>query len=283
MSNAAQDRLAFSEESKVNKLSTSEPVCMKSRPVLTKGVVPPLTSEEGDVATSALVNSSFVNLNFPKILRNRVDPPLAAQTYFIMCFDPSPGAQPDSDGCFGVAKIRGTFATVNEAQEYAETLVRTIDSYHVNDIGYVGKDFPIAIDNERYCTQTEEIDIRMKLDATARDNIKKQKEADKKEMEEINERHKNLLADTKKDINVIDIEYYTTLKQKVASMRMMIEECQKKEKEASKVLKKSRSELSELDERHPQFTKEYEEKYKQATINIGGDKASTDKMISYMK
>jgi hypothetical protein len=277
------DRAVFSDEQKSNKLAP-EPECMKIKnmPPLNPRA-PKMSEEEEKNAYSTLISKSYTKLNFPKILRTRVDPPIPNQQFFIMSFTPSPNATPDSDGCFGSAKIRGSFATVDEAEEYSQNLIKNVDSYNTYDIAYVGKDFPVTGDTERYCTNTNEVDIRMNLDSTSKANILQQKANDKKEIQEINSRHKELLDDTKKEKESIDIEYYTTLKQKKASMRIMMEECQKKQEEAKKILEKTFKELEDLDQKHPEFKDQYTEIYKKATINIGADKASSDKMISYMK
>jgi len=270
------------EKSINNKLSNSVPQCMLERNKLTSSAQP-LNDEQTENAKQELLNTSFVKLEFPRVQRVRNDPPLAQQNYFVFSFTPSSGAQPDKDGCFGVMKMRGSFATVQEAEEWSENLLRNVDSYHENLVGYVGRDFPVTLDS-KYCNSTKEVDIRMKLDGVARDNIKQQREQEKREMEEIQERQKQLLADTTeaKEVSYDDIEYYTSLRVKRANVRILQEECEKKIKDCSKILKKTNNEIFELDEKHPEFQKEYEAKYKSALEAIGTD-STGNKMIEYMK
>ncbi len=272
----------FSNDVQNNKLSSVEPQCMKDRPSINLSTSP-LTEEQVKVAKTELVNKSFVSLTFPKVVKLRQDPPLAQQNYTLFTFVPSTQATPDKDGCFGVMKIRGTFPTPQEAEEWGENLIRNCDSYHENLIGYVGKDFPLTMDS-KYCLSTKEVDIRTKMDNVARDNIRSHRQMEKKEMEEIQERQRQLLTDTSesKEDTVDDLDYYVQLKTKVASVRMLQEECDKKMKDCGKIIKKAKAELNNLDDKFPEYQKEYADKYKLALEAIGGD-TQNNKMLEYMK
>lgn len=275
------DTISFKDEVQQNRLSTREPECMRDRQKCEPGARN-LTEEEVSVAKTELINSSFLKLEFPKAIRIRKDPPLSQQNYFMFCFTPSKGATPDKDGCYGVMKQRGTFATPTEAEEWGEYLIRGCDSYNENVIGYVGQDFPLTLDS-KYVLSTKEVDIRTKMDTIARDNIKSQRENDKKEMEEIQDRQKQLLSDTSKDFTVTDdLDYYITLRVKRANIRILQEECEKKLKECGKILKKTTAEIGELDDKFPNYSKEYEAKYKLALDSIGGTPGD-NKIIEYMK
>ncbi len=276
------DRISFSDDVHTNVVSSVEPQCMKDR-VDCNTSSNSLDDQQLQEAKKELINSSYVNLSFPKTLKIRRDPPLSQQTYYLFTFVPSKGAKPDSDGCFGVMKQRGTFPTAKEAEEWAENLIRNVDSYHENVIGYVGVDFPLTIDS-KYCRSTKEVDIRTKLDNVSKDSIRSQRENDKKEMDEIQERRRQLLADTTetKAETVDDLDYYITLRVKRANIRVLQDECEKKLKECGKILKKTTSEINELDDKYPEYIKEYQEKYKTALDAIGGT-TGDDRMVRYMK
>ncbi|MDD4930652.1 MAG: hypothetical protein PHG66_00665 [Candidatus Colwellbacteria bacterium] len=276
------DRINFTDEVQENKLSTMEPQCMRDRPDPLPGTRP-LTEDEVVQAKTDLVNTSFLTMNFPKVVRTRRDPPLSQQNYYVMTFVPSKGARPDADGCFGVMKQRGTFPTPKEAEEWSENLIRGTDSYNENIIGYVGNDFPLTLDS-KYCLSTKEVDVRTKMDTIARDSIRSQRENDKKEMEEIQERRRELLSDTSEDKEtaIDDLDYYVTLRVKRANIRILQEECSRKMKECSKILSKTTSEINNLDDKHPSYVKEYQTKYRSALDAIGGD-TGNNKMIEYMK
>jgi hypothetical protein len=276
------ERINFTEEVTQNKLTTIEPQCMRDRPDPLPGTRH-LTDEEVVTAKKELINKAFLSLEFPRVVRTRRDPPLSQQNYYVMTFVPSKGARPDADGCFGVMKQRGTFPTPKEAEEWSENLIRGTDSYNENIIGYVGNDFPLTLDS-KYCLSTKEVDVRTKMDTVARDSIRAQRETDKKEMEEIQERRRELLADTSeaKATALDDLDYYVTLRVKRANIRMMQEECTKKMKECAKILTKTTHEINALDDKFPQYQKEYQAKYNSALDAIGGD-TNGSKMIEYMK
>ena len=276
------ERIQFTDEVQQNKLASLEPQCMRDRPPCQPGTRN-LTEEEVETAKKELINSSYLKLDFPRVVRVRRDPPLSQQNYSLFTFVPSKGARPDADGCFGVMKFRGSFPTPKEAEEWGENLIRGTDSYNENIIGYVGSDFPLTLD-PKYCLSTKEVDVRTKMDTVARDSIRAQRENDKKEMEEVQERRRQLLADTSetKQEAVDDLDYYVTLRVKRANIRMLQEECEKKLKECGKILKKTTSEINKLDDDHPEYQKEYQAKYKTALDAIGGN-ATDNKMIEYMK
>lgn len=276
------DRSQFSEDINLNRLSVSEPQCMKDRPPTNSGERP-LTEDEVNSAKKELIKDDFLKLSFPKVVRIRRDPPLSQQNYCLFTFVPSKDAKPDKDGCFGVVKFRGSFPTPREAEEWAENLIRGCDSYHENIIGYVGSDFPLTVESS-YCLSTKEVDIRSKMDTVSRDHIKAQRESDKREMEEVQERRRQLLEDTSETKKECfdDLEYYTTLRVKRANIRILQEECEKKLKECAKILKSTTSEINSLDDKHPNYKKEYEEKYKTALDSIGGS-THDNKMLEYMK
>ena len=67
------------------------PLCMvieKLRTVL-KSSAPHLTDEETENAMKELFNPSFASLEFPRVMRTRVDPPLAQQNFCVFTFTPS--------------------------------------------------------------------------------------------------------------------------------------------------------------------------------------------------
>jgi hypothetical protein len=274
-------------ESTLEKLKSMVPQCMLlERPKLSNA--PPLTDEQTKEATTQLVNESFLKLEFPRVVRLRVDPDLSQQKLCVFSFVPSRGATPDKDGAFGVVKFRGAFSNVQEAEERCTYLIQNVDSYNENFITFVGKEFPLTRD-PKYVEKTKEIDIRMKMDTVAKDDIKQRREAEKKEMDEMQERQKQLLADTteQKQISFDDLDYYTTLRTKKASLRMFQEECGKKLVDAQKSIKQTVEEIEKLDVSHPDYKAQYEEKYRKAceacNFNPDDKNSPTHKMIELMK
>jgi hypothetical protein len=246
-----------------------------------------LTEEQTQEASKELINKTFTKLEYPKAVKLRVDPIISGQKYCVFTFVPSSGAKPDNDGAFGVVKFRGAFPCVEDSEERCTYLIQNVDSYNENFITFVGHDFPLTLD-PKYVEKTKEISIRNKMDTVARENIKKQREQERKEMEEIQDRQKQLLADTTehKATAIDDLDYYTTLRTKRASLRMFVEETERKLKDASKSIKQTSQEINDLDEKYPEYKKQYEEKYRTALDAVGAahdPNTPAGKMIEYMK
>ena len=102
-----------------------------------------LSEDEVNEAMKELNVKDFVS-KFPKFEKFYADPKLDNQVHCLVSFFPSKGATPDSDGVFGMLKVRGTFQTQDEADLRAEYLIRNVDSFHSVYHTYVGRPFPLA-------------------------------------------------------------------------------------------------------------------------------------------
>lgn len=282
MSNLNSDQLIASIIStpKENLLRKGEPECIKQIP--NDPMRDPLPREEAVAAHKELTQYKFVNLQFPRTRKLRTDPDLPNQKIALISFIPSSGATPDSDGCFGVAKVRGCFSNVEEADEWSQNLIRNYDSYSAIDFVYVGKDFPVMTDNTAYVTETREVDIRKVIDKTTKEYVERKRQEEKKEIEDIQERQKKLSEAPKEVENKDDIEYYIQLRVKKASALMRQEEAAKVMGQCKKVNEKTNVLLSEIEEKHPEFASQYLEKYESALKESGID-ATQNPLIKYMK
>lgn len=258
-----------------------EPECIKS--ITTDPLRDPLSKEETQEAHAELTQPRFISLNFPRTRKQRADPEIANQKIALVSFIPSSGATPDKDGCFGVAKVRGCFSSVDEADEWSQNLIRNYDSYSSIDFVPVGRDFPIMKDNSVYVTETREVDLRNVIDKTTKEFVEKKRQEEKKEIEEIQERQKKLSeAPKKEEENKDDIEYYIQLRVKKATALMRQEEASKVMSQCKKINEKTNSILTEIEEKHPEFAEQYLEKYQNALKESGID-ASQNPLIKYMK
>lgn len=268
------DRIIFPEEArKNNDKNKNVPNCMKKMPDITKDAVD-LTQTSLDNATKELINTSFLKLTFPKRLKQRVDPPVSGQKYVVFTFVPSPEAVPDKDGVFGYSKIRYVTDTEEDAFTHSENIIRKFDSVNENLIGYVGKDFPITA-SSKYCDTTKEVDIRMGMDAAAKHNFQKQKEADDKEVKEIQERQRKLIAeqsnknDDKKQPE--DIDYYLTLMVKLANVEIAFDKLAQQKKDYETVFKNTKQEIDTLNSKYPDYKEQFMKKYKESLETCGAD------------
>ena len=163
-------------------------------------------------------------------------------------------------------KVRGSYETEDEADARAETLIRTVDSYHKIFTAFVGKPFP-ATTSSRWSADTNEIDIKKKVTEVISKDIKKQRQEEKKEIEEIKEREKKLMEDVEKDFD--PYERYIELRVKKAQLAWTYLETQKKMDEMKQSIIKTREEIAELDEENPDYLSSYREKYMNARRDAG--------------
>ncbi len=243
-----------------------------------------LSPEELSQAKKDLCKKAL--LKYPKLLKFRVDPSMndRGQQLYVYSFVPSSGATPDPDGCFGVIKFRGAFPDVRAADAHVEMLLRKVSTYDEFIYGYVGLEAPLTVNGD-YCEETKEVDIRKKLDETARTHVRNQVEKQKKDVEDVMERQKKLLADTQdhKEETFDNVEYYTTLRVKLASILHHKDECEKKLGDlTNKLIPNTEKAVREMDSKFPEFASQYMQKYEKA-LNAIGTKPDANPLIKYMK
>lgn len=261
------------------------PQCIKDMPV-PNGLRQPLTDQQTVEAKSELINKNFVSLSYPRTLKFRVDPRIPGQAIGLVSFVPSRGATPDPDGCFGVLKLRGNFPNVEESDNWSENLIRNYDSFAEIDMVYIGKDFPLMLNNDIYTATTREIDVRKKVDDVTKSALKAKKEDEEREIKEIQERQQRLLnpsnEEEKEKSLDDDLDYYIQLKVKKANAELVIDEADKKKAEALTVAEKTAEEISGLDEKYPSYKEQYMDKYQKALAAVGAD-MNKNPLIDYMK
>lgn len=241
-----------------------------------------LTDAETELAMNELNNTAFTS-KFPRIDKTFQDPMIPMQNIGLLSFTPAKNAKPDEHGIYGFAKLRGNFASTDEAGQRAEYIIRNVDSYHQIYHTYVGRPFPITLRSD-YSAVTEEIDIRREAAKTVSNNIKEKKAAERQEIQEIKEREERLLSESKDD-TVDPYELYITLRVKKAQLCWTYISHLNKLKEIRGLVLKARSEIDELDIEHPDFKTSYYEKYMKAREEAGiveNEKESQDNFMKYL-
>ena len=221
---------------------------------------------------------------FPEVERRYTDPSIDLQKIGLFSFVPARGATPNQQGIYGFAKLRGNFATENEANERAEQIIRNVDSYHQIYHTYVGRPFPLTVSSD-FSREVSRVDLKKELSAAVNDDVKRKRDKEQKEMEEIKQREKELLDDVKKDQeseqNREDI--YTTLRVKKAQLSWTYIETEKKLQQMCGLIAKTRREIEELEQRQPELKTTYYQRYvearKQAGLSVSTDTVDT----SFMK
>ena len=247
--------------------SLQSPLDRKETSLYTPKQVTPLTDQETGEALKVLSK----NITFTQTDRYYADPMLPNQKIVLVSFIPSSGARPDRDNIYGMMKVRGVFGTEEEANERAEFLIRNVDSYHDIYHAYVGRPFPVT-SSEGYSHEVKKIDIRKKTTEVISDDILQKKTNEQREVEEMRDREKQLLDESKaaaagKERDPFDV--YITEQVKRAQLMWTYRETMVKVRQMEKTFEACTSTLSELNVAHPEFVEQYKEKYMKARREAG--------------
>ena len=241
---------------------------------------PVLSEQEVVEAMKNLNNNSFTK-NFLSVERRYADPVDPMQKIGLISFVPAKGATPNDKGIYGFAKLRGNYSTENEANEKAEFIIRNVDSYHQIYHAYVGRPFPMTTSRD-YSGERKEIDIRKSMVDSVSASIKCKKDEERKHIEEIQAREKELLEDTNKDEEKPS-DRYTTLRVKKAQITWTYIETQKKLEEMKNIIIKSRIEIEELEKQDESYSTNYFQKYCDARKSSGLDNSNIkDSFMKFM-
>lgn len=242
-----------------------DPTFLKEKEI--NSTAAPLTTDELNSAKQELVNKGFLTLSYPKVTKQRKDPPINGQTYCLFSWAASPTAVPDKDGCYGIIKFRGAFPSTQEADEHAEYLIKYIDSYNEYLVTYTGQDIPLM--KEMEFSETKEVDIRKKTDEVAISKIKQERDKEKREVSEVQERQRILMSETTQDEALEDLDYYTTLRVKRANLKLANEQINERINEAKKALKKVNLEIESIEKKNPEHALNYKDRYLKARDAAG--------------
>jgi len=220
---------------------------------------------------------------FLQVDRYYADPVQLNQNIGLISFVPSKGAQPDKDGIYGMAKVRGIYATEREADERAEFLIRNVDSFH--DIYHVpvGRPFPIT-NSDKFSNEIKNIDIRKKTTQIISEDIMDKKRQEQKEMQEMKEREHHLLEESRKAQNNEPrdtFEEYITENVKRAQLIWTYHETKKKMDQMRIGFQKATERIQELDENYPLYKDQYRDKYMEARRE-SGIPDNNDSFIQYL-
>lgn len=211
------------------------------------------------------------DIRYAQVDRYYADPAVPNQKIVLVSFVPSKGAKPDKDNIYGMMKVRGVYATEEEANERAEFLIRNVDSYHDIYHAYMGRPFPITT-TEEYSQELKSIDIRKKTTEMISEDILSRKRKEKRDMEDIQDREKKLLEESKRaqeDEPQDPFDVYITSQVKRAQLAWTYHETKKKMDQMRSSFITTASEIQEMDKLYPEFIDKYKEKYMQARKESG--------------
>lgn len=242
---------------------------------------PPLSDE--DVIKA--MNTKYKSLEFPEIDRQYADPAIMNQNIVLVSFIPSKNARPDEDNIYGMMKVRGVYATEEEANERAEYLIRNHDSYHEIYHAFVGRPFPIT-NHDGYEKELQTIDIRKKTVRLISEDILNKKREEEKEVREMQDREKKLLDDSKRakeDIPDDPYDVYITDQVKRAQLIWTYNETMKKCNQMKDLIKVTSETIAQAESSNPTYRDQYMEKYMKARKDAGlKEENEEDSFIKYL-
>lgn len=204
------------------------------------------------------------------------DPEQLNQNVGLFSFCPSPGAMPDKDGFYGFAKIRGVYCNEEDANNRADYLIKTCDSYHQIFNCEIGAPFPLisnANDGEKFAETVKRVDIKTKAAEVISENIIKKRNEAKEELRNIRQKEQQLIEESKRvrkgELDDDPFEVYITQQVKRAHLIYGYEDLIKKLKEIKFSYINTTKLINELEETNPEFLESYRKKYYEARDNAG--------------
>jgi len=241
-----------------------------------------LSEEEVNEAKKDLVK----DIRYTQVEQRFADPPQMGQNICLVSFIPSKGAKPDGDNVYGMMKVRGVYATEEEANERAEYIIRNVDSYHEIYHTYVGRPFPITT-SEVFSSEVKTIDIKAKTTEIISEDILTQKKNDRQQIEEIKQKEKALMEESKRAQNnepMDPFELYITEQVKRAQLLWTFVETEKKMEQMKDTIKKSTKVIEDYNSENSDFYERYKDRYYQARKEAGlpDDTSNENSFIKFL-
>lgn len=230
-----------------------------------------LSKQETNEAMKVLFDNK--KLLFPREVKSTNDPVILGQEYGLWSFTPARDAKPNSNGLYGVFKLRGNFSTVDESEIYAERLIRTHDSYNEIHVVRIGQCVPLST-NPELVEEVVKVDLSKETDKIMSDNVREKRKQEKQEMKTIQEREQKLLKENKEILEGTyeqePLEEYIMLRVKKAQlMWTLVEQRKRLQTEVIPNIKKVKDELLEWDKNNPTFKDLYYDRYVEARKSVG--------------
>ncbi len=247
-----------------------------------------ITLENSTTVESIEKEEEVIISKYNRERKTRADPEVLGQTIGLISFIPSKEAKPDNEGSFGVMKLRGNFSSALEAEKWCEMLIRDYDSYSVNQMVFVGREYPLMNNNSVYSSQHKDEDLKDIISKVVKVYLKDI--ADKREKEEkdmlerqsklsLNKEQKRINTDKEEDKTTI--EYYTLLNVKKAYNLHQLNESELTMEKSRIVIENTDKEIRQLEEDFKDFKKEYLDRFIEAVKKAGNPEGS-DTFIKHM-
>lgn len=212
-------------------------------------------------------------LLFPRSVKSIHDPVIIGQEYGLLSFTPAPQAKPNANGVYGVFKLRGNFGTLDEAEAYAEKLIRNHDSYNEVHTVRVGQCIPLCKKPE-LVEETNTVDLNKEVETIVSGDVKAKRQKEKQEIKTIQEREQTLLKENKEILDGTfeqdPLDQYVMMKVKKAQLMWTLVQTRKRiQEEIIPAIRKTKESIREMEAEHPDFPEHYFERYKSARESVG--------------
>lgn len=236
---------------------------------------PKLTQQETKHAFDDLVVQSY-----PCVERGIQDPSIANQTIALFSFCP---AIENDFGILGFGKVRGVFATEEEACAHSRMIIRKHDSANPIHHIRVGRPFPICGELTKLHKELDKVVIDEELEKAENALLKSHKKKEQDVKSELDERVRQLEQDVVQNTEN-PIEKYILLRHKIVSVAVLYEDYIEKLAKMKDVMIKTKKELDALET--TDILDNYERVYKERLVECGGDldeSVEAKKIQSYFK
>lgn len=222
----------------------------------------PLSKKEEEAAYEG-------QINYPKVIRQRKDPPIVNQTHSLLSFLFLPESH---NGVFAFVKCRGVYGDKTSADDAGKKIIRDVDSKFKINIAPVGQWVPIT-DDSRFCA--EDVDVKMNEDDPDEiqlndDAVKETERRHEKIRKDLQDRAKKLL-DPNDDPYADEegIKYYIMRRVTRACAKQYIEEEEKKKQDLIKKLESIEEIIAGIEEKFPSYKEEWLTVYNKGRKDVG--------------
>lgn len=181
----------------------------------------------------------------------------------------------------GVAKIRGAYNTLQDAEDASDKIIQNVDSTNSVFICNMGEPFPLVI--KGFAEEVKKIDVRNIIEQHMIENIRQKRTREQKEIEHIKQREQQLTQPVEESPYISDLDNYITMRVGLANTRFEKDKLKQKGIESADREKQYISKLLETEKKNPNFEKEYMDRYMAGRKSVGLNATETlEGYLSYI-
>jgi len=207
-------------------------------------------------------------IKYPRLEKLPVDPPIAGQKFGLFSFKllPSP-----VNGVYGFLKFRGAFNTEQEWISHSKNIIRTVDSKHKIWPFEQGRWMPIT-NNSSFASDVVDVQQQDEMKQIFNKNETEEQKNEIRKTKEVKDRVSKLLEESKlPEADTDSLEYYAQQYMKLQQTETWLEIVRKRKREFVASLTSTSNELKRLDQLHPNYINEVDEKIKAIKAEVGLD------------